>query len=56
MQDFKLDAKDNIGNVTCVLAKLKALDANLDINLEFYSNGLWNTVRKSTTLPVTSRG
>lgn len=45
LADFKVDMKDNIGNVTCVLARLGALDKNLNVDLDHFTRGAWEEVR-----------
>lgn len=44
VHDYTEHMKDNIGNLTCVLAKLGALDKNLDINMGFYLQDLWQHI------------
>lgn len=39
---FKSMMKDNFGNLTCVLAKMGALDSKLDIKLNFYTERMWD--------------
>ena len=48
LEDFAekiADAKDmmhgTVGNLTCVLSKLGALDANLNINLQHFTQDMW---------------
>ena len=35
-----------IGNLTCVLADLGALDANLNVDRDFYANRMWTQVEQ----------
>lgn len=48
LAEFKMEKKDNIGNLTCVLADMGVLDGNLDINMRFYTHDAWNNVRQKT--------
>lgn len=45
--DFKMGMKTKIGNLTCVMTQLKMLDANGDINIRQYTDGIWDEVEKT---------
>jgi len=38
---FKMSMKDNVGNLTCILAKMGALDGDLNIRLEHFTQDVW---------------
>jgi len=42
ISEFKEQMKHNIGNLTCVMAKMGQLDGNLDIKLEFFTEKIWD--------------
>lgn len=44
--DFKEMKKDNIGNLTCVLSKMGALDGNLNIRLSHFTNDMWRMMAR----------
>jgi hypothetical protein len=41
---YESDLKANIGNLTCALANLRLLDANLNINIKHYRTEMWSMV------------
>jgi len=45
--DFKQDAKDKIGNLTCVMSKMGMLDKNLGVNLQYFTVDFWNLMDPS---------
>ena len=44
LDDYRQDTEHNIGNLTCVLSKLKMLDAKLNVNIDFLTSGMWDEV------------
>jgi len=48
--DFKSGMRTKLGNVTCVLTKMGMLDSSLQVNLEFYTHGIWERTDLSKTL------
>ena len=50
VEEFKMTTKENIGNLTCVLADMGLLDANLNINKNFYRNEMWQQVSSVKSL------
>merc|ERR1711892_1515948 len=38
---WKINLASSIGNMTCVLSKLNMLDENLQINMDLYTNDMW---------------
>merc|ERR1712179_456927 len=46
---FKDDQRSKIGNLTCVLTKMEMLDAELQVNLQAYTN-FWDDMDLSNTL------
>ena len=47
MDNFREDTEHNIGNLTCVLSKMRLLDAKLNVNIDFMTVGMWEEVKKS---------
>merc|ERR1712123_70969 len=47
---WKIDLASSIGNMTCVLSKLNMLDENLQINMDMYTNDMWENMDLSETL------
>ena len=41
VSSFKSDMRGNFGNLTCVLAKIGQLDADLDIKLSYFTDKMW---------------
>merc|ERR1712127_602502 len=48
--DFKQDIGTKMGNLTCVLTKMKMLDSTLQVNLEYLTNQRWNEFDVSSSL------
>jgi len=48
--DFKEDIASTMGNLTCVLTKMKMLDANLQVNMEAYNGQFWDNFDLSKTI------
>jgi len=44
VESYKDLKRDKIGNLTCVLADLGALDDNLQVNMNFYKRDIWENV------------
>merc|ERR1712111_135195 len=49
-EDFKGDVASKMGNLTCVLKKMNALDDNLQINMKEYTGDFWNKIDLSQTM------
>jgi len=49
-QDFKDSVSSKIANLTCVLTKLGKLDSNLQINMDFFNNQMWEQLNLKETL------
>ena len=49
-EDFKGDVASKMGNLTCVLKKMNALDDNLQINMKEYTEDFWSKVDLSQTM------
>merc|ERR1711944_313504 len=49
-EDFKGDIASKMGNLTCVLKKMNALDDNLQINMKEYTGDFWNKIDLSQTM------
>lgn len=45
--DFKADKKYMAGNMTCILTKFGALDANLDVKLSYFTRDMWSQFDRS---------
>jgi len=48
--DFKEDIATTMGNLTCVLTKMKMLDANLQVNMEAYTSDFWDNFDLSKSI------
>jgi len=48
--EFKDDVASKMSNLTCVLSKLDMLDANYQVNIKSYTEGIWNEMDLSQTL------
>ena len=46
LRDFEAEAAHNLGNLTCVLAKLRMLDASLQINVDYFLHEMWALVMR----------
>jgi len=49
-EDYKEDIGSKMGNLTCVMSKLNMLDSALQVNLQQYTGGFWETIDLSKTL------
>merc|ERR1712154_314529 len=48
--DWKGDLASKIGNLTCVLTKMNMLDSNLQVNMDLYTNTVWEQMDLTETL------
>jgi len=49
-EDFKGSVSSTLANLTCVMTKLEMLDSNFQINMDFYTNQLWENLNLNETL------
>lgn len=45
--EYKMGVKDTISNLTCVLARMRVLDSNLNINIDFLTRDMWGLLEES---------
>jgi hypothetical protein len=44
--EYTMAAKDTISNLTCVLARMRVLDSNLNINIDFLTRDMWSMLEE----------
>lgn len=44
--EYKMALKDTISNLTCVLARMRVLDSNLNINIDFLTRDMWSMLEE----------
>jgi len=49
-EDYKEDMGYKMGNLTCVMTKMKMLDSALQVNLQMYTGGFWDEIDLASTL------